>query len=61
MTATAIDRLRRQNQHRSRNQRCAVEIALEALERALDALRHEEWKLVEREVEVAKEKLERIA
>ena len=59
--SAVVDRERCHAQFAARNHRCAVAISLEALHRALDALKHRELKLSEREIEAAIERLERIA
>lgn len=60
-TMPDVNRERRANEHRRRNSRPLTEVMAEACERALDALKHGDLKLVEREVEYVKEKLEKVA
>jgi hypothetical protein len=61
MTTRAITRARRAQQFANANRRNPFEVCLEACERALDAIKHGEIKLAEREVEYVKEKLEKVA
>jgi hypothetical protein len=56
-----LDAERRAAQFAARNQRGPYKMWLEALERAHDALKRGELKLVEREIEYVREKLERVA
>jgi hypothetical protein len=59
-TLADLDRERRAAQHANRNKRNTFEVCVEAIERAQDALKHGEVKLVERELEYVREKLEKV-
>jgi hypothetical protein len=60
-TMTDVDRARRAAQFANANRRNTFEVCVEAIERAQDALKHGEVKLVERELEYVREKLEKVA
>lgn len=63
-TITDVDRERRRAQHAARSRysrHTMMEVCLEALDRALDAMKHGDHKLAEREVEYVREKLEKVA
>jgi hypothetical protein len=59
-TQADVDRERRAAQHANRNRRSMNEVCFEALERALDALKRDDRKLAEREIEYVKDQLEKV-
>ncbi len=63
-THAHVDRERRRAQHAARSRysrQTMMEVCLEALDRALDAMKQKDFKLAEREVEYVREKVGKVA